>query len=47
MSQSTTDGSTLSTGAPATSDRNSLTIGAGGPILLHDVHCLEQTKAAP
>ncbi len=35
-------GSTMSTGAPALSDRNSLTIGADGPILLHDVHFLEQ-----
>ena len=35
-------GSTLSTGAPALSDRNSLTIGPDGPILLHDVHFLEQ-----
>ena len=34
--------STMSTGAPAFSDRNSLTIGADGPILLHDVHFLEQ-----
>ena len=42
MSNSTTDGSTLSTGAPAPSDRNSLTIGPDGPILLHDVHFLEQ-----
>ena len=28
--------------APAPSDRNSLTIGPDGPILLHDVHFLEQ-----
>jgi catalase len=33
MSKSASDGSTLSTGAPAPSDRNSLTIGADGPIL--------------
>ena len=32
----------MSTGAPAPSDRNSLTIGPDGPILLHDVHFLEQ-----
>ena len=32
----------MSTGAPAPSDRNSLTVGADGPILLHDVHFLEQ-----
>jgi len=35
-------GSTMTTGAPAPSDRNSLTIGADGPIVLHDVHFLEQ-----
>ena len=35
-------GSTMSTGAPAQSDRNSLTVGPDGPILLHDVHFLEQ-----
>ena len=35
-------GSTTSSGAPAASDRNSLTIGADGPVLLHDVHFLEQ-----
>ena len=35
-------GSTMSTGAPAPSDCNSLTIGADGPTLLHDVHFLEQ-----
>lgn len=35
-------GSTMSTGAPAASDRNSLTIGSDGPIVLHDVHFLEQ-----
>jgi len=34
--------STTAAGAPAPSDRNSLTIGADGPILLHDVHFLEQ-----
>jgi len=38
----TETGSTMSTGAPAASDRNSLTIGPDGPILLHDVHFLEQ-----
>jgi catalase len=37
-----TAGSTTGTGAPAISDRNSLTVGANGPILLHDVHFLEQ-----
>src|SRR5450756_765708 len=36
------DGSTTGTGAPAASDRNSLTVGADGPTLLHDVHFLEQ-----
>ena len=35
-------GSTHPTGAPAASDRNSLTLGSNGPILLHDVHFLEQ-----
>src|ERR1700710_1243287 len=35
-------GSTLGTGAPAPSDRNSLTVGADGPILLHDHHFIEQ-----
>ena len=35
-------GSTTGAGAPAPSDRNSLTIGADGPVLLHDVHFLEQ-----
>ncbi|CAM5616002.1 Catalase [Rhodanobacter lindaniclasticus] len=37
-----TGGSTTGAGAPAISDRNSLTIGPNGPILLHDVHFLEQ-----
>ncbi|RLV48741.1 catalase [Nocardioides mangrovicus] len=35
-------GSTTDTGAPAPSDRNSLTIGPDGPILLHDVHFVNQ-----
>src|SRR6188472_1053946 len=35
-------GSTTDTGAPAASDRNSLTMGPDGPILLHDVHFLNQ-----
>ena len=35
-------GSTTGSGAPAPSDRNSLTVGPNGPILLHDVHFLEQ-----
>jgi catalase len=35
-------GSTTDTGAPAPSDRNSLTVGPNGPILLHDVHFLNQ-----
>ena len=35
-------GSTTGAGAPAVSDRNSLTIGGDGPIVLHDVHFLEQ-----
>src|SRR5690606_11592607 len=40
--QNSSGHSTMSTGAPAPSDRNSLTIGPDGPILLHDVHFLEQ-----
>jgi len=39
---SQTGGSTLSTGAPAPSDRHVLTMGPDGPIVLHDVHFLEQ-----
>jgi catalase len=35
-------GSTTGAGAPAPSDRHSLTVGANGPLLLHDVHFLEQ-----
>ncbi|WP_426244476.1 catalase [Nocardioides sp. LHG3406-4] len=35
-------GSTTDTGAPAPSDRNTLTLGGDGPILLHDVHFLNQ-----
>jgi len=35
-------GSTTDTGAPALSDRNSLTIGADGAIVLHDVHLINQ-----
>src|SRR5690606_11030829 len=38
----TTSRSTTGAGAPAPSDRNSLTIGPDGPIVLHDVHFLEQ-----
>ncbi len=34
--------STKSNGAPAVSDRNSLTLGPNGPLLLHDVHFIEQ-----
>lgn len=34
--------STTSSGAPAASDRNSLSVGANGPLLLHDVHFIEQ-----
>ncbi|WP_228941508.1 catalase [Nocardioides sp. Leaf374] len=37
-----TSGSTTGTGAPAPSDRNSLTLGPDGPILLHDHHFVEQ-----
>ena len=36
------EGSTTGTGSPAPSDRNSLTVGPDGPILLHDHHMIEQ-----
>src|SRR6185295_2364790 len=39
-------GSTTGAGAPAASDRNSLTVGADGPVVLHDVHFLEQKVRA-
>lgn len=42
MTDARPSGSTTGTGAPAPSDRNSLTIGADGPILLHDTHFIEQ-----
>jgi catalase len=35
-------GSTLGSGGKAQSDRNSLTVGTDGPILLHDHHFIEQ-----
>ncbi len=35
-------GSTTTSGAPAASDSNSLTVGPDGPILLHDHHFIEQ-----
>ncbi len=38
----TTTHSTTGAGAPAPSDRNSLTAGTNGPLMLHDVHFLEQ-----
>ena len=38
----TNTGSPTGAGAPAPSDRNSLTVGPDGPILLHDVHLIEQ-----
>ena len=34
-------GSTMSNGAPAVSDRNSLSVSPDGPLLLHDVHLVE------
>jgi catalase len=34
-------GSTTASGAPAQSDRNSLSVGNDGPLLLHDVHLVE------
>jgi len=40
--RSHTSGSTTGTGTPAPSDRNSLTVGPNGPVVLHDVHFLEQ-----
>jgi len=36
------NGSTTGSGAPAASDRNSLTQGTNGPIFLHDSHLIEQ-----
>ncbi|WP_152185978.1 catalase [Segeticoccus rhizosphaerae] len=42
MSNDNAAGSTTGSGAPAPSDRNSLSLGSNGPILLHDVHFLEQ-----
>ena len=36
-----TTGSTTSTGAPAVSDRNSLSLGPDGPLMLHDVQLVE------
>ncbi|HEX4777800.1 MAG TPA: catalase [Acidimicrobiia bacterium] len=39
---SSAHGSTTGAGAPAPSDRNSLTVGANGPLLLHDAHFVEQ-----
>jgi catalase len=38
----TNTGSTTGAGAPAPSDRNTLSVGSNGPLLLHDVHFLEQ-----
>ncbi len=35
------EGSALSNGAPAESDRNSLSLSPNGPLLLHDVHLVE------
>jgi catalase len=42
MTATESAGSTTGTGAPAASDRNSLSVGSNGPIVLHDVHFLEQ-----
>jgi catalase len=41
-SKSDDAGSTTGAGTPAASDRNPLTIGPKGPIVLHDIHFLEQ-----
>ena len=38
----TTDGSTTGFGTPAPSDRNTLSVGSNGPLLMHDVHFMEQ-----
>ena len=35
------NGSTTAGGAPAESDRNSLSVGPNGPLLLHDHHLIE------
>ena len=35
-------GSTTGAGAPAPSDRNTLSVGSNGPLLMHDVHFFEQ-----
>jgi len=42
MSHDQPQGSTTGFGAPAPSDRNSLSVGPNGPLLLHDAHFLEQ-----
>ena len=34
-------GSTTAGGAPAESDRNSLSVGSNGPLLLHDTHLVD------
>jgi catalase len=41
-SVSSAGGSTTGAGAQAPSDSNSLSVGANGPLLLHDVHFVEQ-----
>ena len=42
MAEPTTHtGSTTAGGAPAESDRNSLSLGANGPLLLHDTHLID------
>jgi catalase len=38
---SSAGGSTTGAGSPAATDLNSLTVGANGPLLLHDVHFVE------
>ncbi|WFN92926.1 catalase [Gordonia sihwensis] len=42
MSEETTNYTTTDSGAPAGSDEHSLTVGPGGPIVLHDHYLLEQ-----
>ncbi len=41
MSDNHTTGSTTDAGIPAVSDRNSLTVGPDGPIVLHDHHLVD------
>ena len=40
--RSSTPRTTTDSGAPAPSDEHSLTVGPGGPIVLHDHYLIEQ-----